>query len=83
MPGPPAVLTLDGRLTGDEIAELRRAVNEVGGHVSLDLTDLQFADRQGVSVLRELRAQGAQLILAVLEQFVVDENGDFGLQGQS
>ena len=62
VPGPPAVLTLDGRLTGDEVAELRRAVNEVGGQVALDLTGLQFADRQGVSVLRELRARGAQLI---------------------
>ncbi len=27
----------------------------------LDLTDLQFAGREGVSVLRELRAQGAEL----------------------
>jgi anti-anti-sigma regulatory factor len=62
VPGPPAVLTLDGRLTGDEVAELRRSVDEIRGHVVLDLTGLQFADRQGVSVLRELRAHGAQLI---------------------
>jgi len=62
VPGPPAVLTLNGRLTGDEVAELRRIVNEVGGQVALDLTGLQFADRQGVSVLRELRARGVQLI---------------------
>jgi anti-anti-sigma regulatory factor len=59
-PGPPAVLTLDGRLTGDEVAELRRAVDEVGGKVILDLTGLQFADRPGVSVLRELKAHGAK-----------------------
>jgi ABC-type transporter Mla MlaB component len=59
-PGPPAVLALDGRLTGDEIAELRRAVDEVGGKVILDLTGLQFADRPGVSVLRELKAHGAK-----------------------
>jgi len=61
-PGPPPVLTLDGRLTGGEVAELCRAVAEVGEQVVLDLTGLQFADRPGVSVLRELRAQGAQLI---------------------
>ncbi len=60
-PGPPAVLTLDGRLTGDEVDELRRAVDEVGGLVVLDLTGLQFADRPGVSVLRELRAHGVKL----------------------
>ena len=57
-PGPPAVLTLDGRLTGDEVDELRRAVDEIGGKVLLDLTGLQFADRPGVSVLRELKAHG-------------------------
>lgn len=61
-PRPQAVLALDGRLTGDEVAELRHAVDEVEGKAVLDLTGLQFADRQGVSVLRELRAQGAQLI---------------------
>jgi len=59
-PGPPAVLTLDGRLTGDEVDELRRAVDEVGGKVILDLMGLQFADRPGVSVLRELKAHGAE-----------------------
>jgi anti-anti-sigma regulatory factor len=54
------VLTLDGRLTVDEVAELRRAVDEVRGKVILDLTGLQFADRLGVSVLRELKARGAK-----------------------
>jgi len=58
--GPPAVLALDGRLTGDEVAELRRAVDEIGGQVVLDLTGLQSADRPGVSVLRELQAHGAK-----------------------
>ena len=59
-PGPPAVLALDGRLTGDEVAELRRAVAEVGGKVILDLTRLQFADRPGVNALQELKAEGAR-----------------------
>jgi hypothetical protein len=61
-PGPPARFALDGRLTGDEVAELRRVVAEVEGHVALDLTGLQFADRPGVNVLRELKAQGARFI---------------------
>lgn len=61
-PGPTSRLKLDGRLTGQEVAELRRAYAGATGKVVLDLTDLQFADRQGVSVLREIRAQGAQLI---------------------
>jgi len=31
------------------------------GPVVLDLSDLQFADREGVSALRQLRARGAEL----------------------
>jgi anti-anti-sigma regulatory factor len=53
---------MDGRLTGEEVPEVRRACAENSGPVVLDLTDLQFADRQGVGVLREIRAQGGQLI---------------------
>ncbi len=60
-PGPPPALALDGRLTGDEVAELRRAVDEVGGEVTLDLAGLQFADRSGVCALRELRAHGVRI----------------------
>jgi len=61
-PGPTSKLKLDGRLTSQEVSELRRACAGATGIVVLDLTDLQFADRQGVSVLREIRARGAQLI---------------------
>jgi hypothetical protein len=58
-PGPPAVLAIDGRLTGVEVAELSRTVAEVEGQVILDLTWLQFADREGLKFLREMKAQGA------------------------
>ena len=54
------MLALDGRLTGAEVAELHRAVAEVGAQVMLDLTGLQFADQLGVRALRELKAQGAK-----------------------
>ena len=60
-PESPAAVKLDGRLTGEEIAELRRACEGVNGRLVLDLTDLQFADRQGVSELRALRAHGAEI----------------------
>ena len=52
---------LDGRLTAEEVPELLRVCVELTGPVVLDLTDLHFADRQGVSALRELKAQGAEL----------------------
>jgi anti-anti-sigma regulatory factor len=52
-------LKLDGRLTSEEASELARVCAELRAPVTLDLSDLQFVDRTGVSVLRELRAQGA------------------------
>jgi anti-anti-sigma regulatory factor len=58
----PDRLKLAGRLTAEVVPELMRACAELEAHPVLDLTDLHFADRQGVSVLRELKAQGAQLI---------------------
>jgi len=50
---------LDGRLTADEGPELLRVCAGLTGRVVRYL--IQFADRQGVRVLRELRAQGAEL----------------------
>jgi anti-anti-sigma regulatory factor len=58
----PDRLKLAGRLTAEVVPELMRVCAEFKAHPVLDLTDLQFADRQGVRVLRDLRAQGAQLI---------------------
>ncbi len=61
-PDPPATVKIDGRLTGEETPELRRVCTGIKGWLVLDLTDLQSADREGISVLRELRAKGANLI---------------------
>ena len=58
----PNRLKLDGRLTAELVPELRRVCAELEANVVLDLTDLRFADRQGVGALRELRAAGARLI---------------------
>jgi anti-anti-sigma regulatory factor len=57
---PAASFKIDGRLTAEEVPELLRVCVGITGPVVLDLTDLQFADRQGVSALRELRAHGAR-----------------------
>jgi len=60
--GPSATLKVDGRLTSEEVAELRHACDRVEGRLTLDLSGLQSADRQGVSALQELRTKGAELI---------------------
>ena len=59
---PAGRLMLAGRLTAEVVPELMRVCAELEANVVLDLTDLHFADRQGVRVLRDLRTQGAQLI---------------------
>lgn len=58
---PTTSLKLDGRLTAEEVPELARLCAGFTGRMVLDLSDLHFADRQGVSALRELQAQGATL----------------------
>ena len=60
--GPPTTVKVDGRLTDDQVPELRRVCAEIEGTLTVDLTDLKFADRQGVRALHELRAKGADLI---------------------
>jgi ABC-type transporter Mla MlaB component len=60
-PSPSATVKLDGRLTGDEVPELRRVCEGAQRQLTLDLAALQSADRQGVSLLRELRTKGADL----------------------
>src|SRR5262245_20779792 len=61
-PGTPTTVKVDGRLTSDEVPELRRVCAEVAGRLVLDLSDLASADRPGGSVLRALRANGAELV---------------------
>ncbi len=61
-PSPPATVKLDGRLTGEEVPELRLVCAANQRQLVLDLTGLQSADREGVSALRELRAKGTDLV---------------------
>ncbi|MGA2535561.1 MAG: hypothetical protein ABSF53_06070 [Terracidiphilus sp.] len=59
-------LRVEGRITGPWVEELRTACNvhslpdEV--QLSLELTDISFADTAGIALLRELRARGVGLI---------------------
>lgn len=59
---PVAAIKLDGRLTAEDLSEVQRVCRAVKGRLVLDLTGLQFADRQAAGALRELRALGAEII---------------------
>ena len=59
-------LRVEGRITGSSVAELRTAcdvhtfADEV--QLSLELSEVSFADADGIALLKELRSRGADLI---------------------
>lgn len=59
--GPTTVITIDGQLVGDGVAELARLYQAAVPPIALDLTHLQQADADGISMLNALADEGAQL----------------------
>ena len=57
-------LIVEGRLKGNNVAELERACAAEAGPVSLDLSNLIHADEQGLRFLSEFRREGNELINA-------------------
>ncbi len=58
------ILRLEGQLIGPWVNELSRVCETPitdGRKVTIDLAEVSFADRKGVSLLRELRLRGAVL----------------------
>jgi len=51
----------DGRLTGDAVAELARVSESATPPLTVDLSDMQFADGEGVDALEEIRGRGGRL----------------------
>jgi ABC-type transporter Mla MlaB component len=73
-----STLLLEGRLRGPWVEELRRSVAALGpvARVILDLQGLEFADAEGVALLRALRAEGAEIASA--STFMTSLMGDKG-----
>lgn len=62
--GEVAMLRLEGRAVGTLVAEVEKACEKhlSRGHgLSLDLSDLSFADQAGIALLQELRRRGVAL----------------------
>lgn len=55
------ILKVDGRLQTGDLEELTRACRGEQGATALDLSELLSADREGVSLLRELVALGVEV----------------------
>lgn len=56
-------MVVEGQLVGPWVGELRRTTLGAGpvAGILLDLRHLTFADAEGVALLRQLRAAGAEL----------------------
>lgn len=78
-------LRLEGRITGPWVGELRTACETYSlldeTHLLLNLADIAFADAAGISLLRELRARGADLRNAspLIAEELKDETSDAGI----
>ena len=55
------IVKVDGRLLSAETAELVRACQDSVGSLVIDLSELLFADDEGVRVLKDLPVHGATL----------------------
>ena len=59
--GEPMTLRLAGRLAGDAVDVLKGACADSGPVVTIDLSEVYYADDRGVRTLWELRTGGAVL----------------------
>lgn len=59
--GVPTTVRLAGRLAGDAVDVLMCACVDMGPVVTIDLSEVSFADDAGVRALGELRSRGAVL----------------------
>ena len=58
------IFRLEGRVVGPWVAELRKAYEKVLEEkrgLTLELSEVMFASREGVALLLELKAQGVEL----------------------
>jgi hypothetical protein len=55
-------LVVDGRLVGDDSAELLRVCGALPGPKTVELEGVRFVDKRAVGVLLDLRAQGIALV---------------------
>ncbi len=59
--GVPTIIRVAGRLAGDAVDVLMGACVDIGPIVTIDLSEVYYADDAGVRALAELRARGAVL----------------------
>lgn len=67
---------IDGQLAGESTRDLLQACAPIPGRLVIDLSDLHFADDEGVKTLSSLKARGADLVGArPYVEMLLEENG--------
>ena len=59
--GSKTIVFIAGRLSGVSVAQLRKACDPIKGAFVVDLSDLLFADDQGIDVIRAIADKGAEV----------------------
>ena len=59
--GSKTVVFIAGRLSRVSVAQLRKACDQIEGFFALDLSDLLFADDQGIDAIRTIVEMGAEV----------------------
>ena len=59
-----SILRVEGRLVSEDLAALREEYGRLPGSVRLELSGVQFADRESVEALRRLIRDRAELVNA-------------------
>jgi predicted enzyme involved in methoxymalonyl-ACP biosynthesis len=59
--GSTTIVTVSGRLAGNEVREFLRACRAIEREFELDLTGLRSADSEGIEAIRELVRAGRKL----------------------
>jgi anti-anti-sigma regulatory factor len=59
--GPETVVYIAGRLSGAAVAQLRKACDPIEGAFVLDLSNLMFADGEGIDAIRTLGEKRAEV----------------------
>ena len=55
------VLRIAGNLAGQSVSELEKVSSDLSGRLELDLSNLKWADTQGIDAIRRLRDGGAKV----------------------
>jgi len=59
--GSDTVVYIAGRLTGVAVEQLRKACDPIKGDFVLDLSNLMFADTEGISAIRTMCDKGVKV----------------------